>query len=49
MQQLHHQPREPLERARDAHSWVDLDKDTLRRLDVNLELASFIDGRVEKG
>lgn len=48
MQQLHHQTRESLERAWDAHSWVDLDENALRRLDVDLELASFVDWGVEE-
>jgi hypothetical protein len=44
MKQLHHQSREPLECSRDANGGVDLNKDTLRRLNINLQLASLVDG-----
>ena len=37
-----HEPAKPLERARNAHVWVDLDKDTLGGVDVDLEKAGFV-------
>ena len=43
-----HQTREALECARNAHSWIDFDEDTLRRVDVHLKKASLVQGRVEK-
>ena len=48
MQQLHHQTGEALEGTRDAHGGVDLDEDAPRCLDVDLQLARLVDGRVEQ-
>ena len=49
VQQLHHQPREALEGARDADRGRDFDQHAFRRRDVDLQLAGFVDGGVEEG
>ena len=48
VQQLHHQPGEALEGSRDAHRRADLDEHPLRRVDVDLQSARFVDGRIEE-
>jgi hypothetical protein len=48
VQQLNHQTGEPFEGTRNADRWVHLDQDAFRSVDVDLQLASFIDRRVEK-
>jgi hypothetical protein len=48
MEQLDHQACEALERAGNADCRADSDKHVLRRLDVNLQLARLVDGRVEE-
>ena len=42
MKQLHHQTSESLKGSRNAHCWADPDKHVLGRLDVDLELARFV-------
>ena len=49
MEELDHQASKPLECARDSHGWADLYKHILCGLDVDLELARFIDRRVQQG
>lgn len=49
VQQLHHQAGEALECTRDADGRRDLDQNIFRRQDVDLELASFVDRRIEEG
>jgi len=49
MEELHHQPRESLESARDPDRRADADEHVLGGLDVDLELARLVDGRVEQG
>jgi hypothetical protein len=49
VQELHHQTSEALECTWDAHSGADTDKDVACSLDVDLELARLIDGRIEEG
>jgi hypothetical protein len=48
VQQLNHQTGEPFEGTRNADGWVNFDEDAFRSVDVDLELASLIDRRVEK-
>lgn len=48
VQQLNHQTGEPFEGTRNADRWVNFDQDAFRSVDVDLQLASFIDRRVEK-
>ena len=49
MEKLDHETSEAFERARDANGGADFNEDSLGRVDVNLELACFIDRRIEKG
>ena len=49
VQQLHHQTSEALECTWDAHSGADPDEDVAGSLDVDLELARLVDGRIEEG
>jgi hypothetical protein len=49
MQQLDHQTGEALEGTRYAHGGVDLDEHAAGGLDVDLQLARLVDGRVEQG
>jgi uncharacterized Zn-binding protein involved in type VI secretion len=49
VKQLHHQTCESLEGSRNAHSGRHPDEDVLCRLDVDLQLASLVDWRVEQG
>lgn len=49
MQQLDHQTGEALKGSGDTDRGRDLNEDTLGSMDVNLELASFVDGRVQQG
>lgn len=49
VQELHHQTSEALECTWDAHSGADTDEDVACSLDVDLELARLIDGRIEEG
>jgi hypothetical protein len=46
VQQLNHQTGETFEGTRNADGWVNFDEDTFRGVDVDLELASFVDRRV---
>lgn len=48
VQQLHHQASKALECTGDAHGGADPDEDVLCSLDVDLELASLVDRRVEE-
>lgn len=48
VQQLHHQPREPLEGARDAHGRVHFDEHALGGVDVDLEEPRFVEWGVEQ-
>jgi hypothetical protein len=49
VEKLDHQTGETLEGTRNTDGRVDFDKNTLRALDVHLELAGFVDRRVEEG
>lgn len=49
MQQLNHQTGETLECAGNANRGVDFDQDTFGGVDINLQAASLVDGRVEEG
>lgn len=49
MEQLHHEARETLEGTRDTHGRTDFDEHALGGVDVDLQLASLVDGRVEQG
>lgn len=49
VQQLHHQSGETLECTWDAHCGADPDEDIACSLDVDLEPARLIDGRIEEG
>lgn len=49
MQELHHEAGETLKGSRDANRRRHLDEDTLGRVDVYLELAGLVDGRVQEG
>lgn len=49
VEELDHQTGEPLERPWDSDGRVDLDEDLVGGVDVHLELAGLVDGRVEEG
>lgn len=49
VKKLHHETGEALEGSRNAHRWRHFDQDALGCMDVNLEPAGLVDGRVEKG
>jgi len=49
VQQLHHQTSEALECTWDTHGGADTNEDVARSLDVDLELARLVDGRIEEG
>lgn len=49
VQELHHQTGKALEGSGDADGGRDLDQDALGGVDVDLQLASLVDGRVEQG
>lgn len=48
MQELDHQAGETLEGAWDTDGGADFDQHTFGGVDVDLQLASFVDGRIEK-
>lgn len=49
VQQLHHEPREPLEGARDPHGRVHFDEHALGGVDVDLQQPCFVEWGVEQG
>ena len=49
MEQLHHQAREALESSRYAYGWADFDKNPFGSVNVDLEFAGFVNGRIEEG
>lgn len=49
MQKLNHQTGETLEGSRDTDRGRNLNQDTLGSMDIYLEFASLVDGRVEQG
>lgn len=49
VQQLDHEPREPLEGARDAHGRVHFDEHALGGVYVDLEQPGFVERGVEQG
>lgn len=49
VQELNHKTREALESTRDTHSRRDLDEHALGGVDVNLESAGLVDGRIQQG
>jgi hypothetical protein len=49
VKELDHETREPFEGSRDTHGWVDFDQDAFGGMDEDLELACFVDWRVEEG
>jgi hypothetical protein len=49
VKQLNHKPGETLECARDPYCRADLDEDPFGRVDVDLQLPCFVDGRIEEG
>ena len=48
VQKLYHQAGETLEGSRDADAGADFDEDAFGGVDVDLEFAGFVDGRVEE-
>ena len=48
VQQLNHKTGESLECPGNADSWADLDQDAFGGVDIDLQLAGFVDGRVEQ-
>lgn len=48
MQQLHHQTGEALEGSGDTYGGADFDQDPLGGVDVYLQLAGLVDGRIEE-
>lgn len=48
VEKLDHQTSKTLESARNADGWRNLDENALCRLNVDLELASLVDGRIKK-
>jgi hypothetical protein len=49
VEKLDHEPSEALEGTRYPHCRADLDEDSFRGVDVDLELSSFVYRRVQKG
>lgn len=49
MQELHHKASKSLESSGDANRGRNFNQDALGGVDVNLKLASFVDGRIQKG
>lgn len=49
VEQLDHQTRKTLEGSGNANGGVDFDQNTLSSVDKDLQAASLVDGRVEKG
>jgi hypothetical protein len=49
MEELNHETSKTLECTRDADGGVDFDKDAFRGVDIDLEFAGLVDGRVEEG
>lgn len=49
VQQLDHEPREPLEGARDPHGRVHFDEHALGGVDVDLEQPGFVEWGVKQG
>ena len=47
MKELHHETGKSLEGSRDADGGRDLDQHAFGGVDVDLELSSLVDGRVE--
>lgn len=48
MEQLNHQTGEPLEGTRNANGRADLNEDTFGGVNVYLQLAGLVDGRVQE-
>ncbi len=49
MQELHHQTSKPLECSGDSHRRRHLDQNALRRVNINLEFACLVNGRIQQG
>jgi hypothetical protein len=49
VQELNHETREALKGTRDADRWRNFDENALGGMDVDLELASLVYGRVQQG
>ena len=49
VEQLYHETSESLESTWDADGWADFNEDPFRGMDVYLQLAGLVDGRVEQG
>lgn len=49
VKELNHQPGKPFERPRNTHRGVHFNENPLGGMDENLQLASLVDGGVEKG
>ncbi len=48
MEKLDHQPSEAFEGPRYSHAWANFDEHTLCCVYEDLELSSFVDGRVKE-
>jgi hypothetical protein len=48
VEQLDHQTSKSLECSRDADGWADFDQNAFSGVDVDLELAGLVDGRVQE-
>lgn len=46
---MHHEACEALESSRYADSWADFNENPFGSVNVDLEFAGFVDGRVEEG
>jgi len=49
VKELDHKTCEPFESSRNAHGWIDFDQDAFGGMNEDLELAGFVDWRVEEG
>jgi len=48
MEELDHETSESLKGTRNSDSWADLDEDTFRCVDINLQFACLIDRRIKE-
>jgi hypothetical protein len=49
VEELNHETSKSLECTWNANGWADFDEDPLSSVDIDLELASLIDGRIKEG
>jgi hypothetical protein len=49
MEELDHETGKPLECTRNANRWVDFNENAFGGVNVNLEFAGLVNGRIEEG